>query len=332
MSKRTIVGLIVLALLLVLIPLDMFRGHILQLEKFSRGEFFRILAAPYFYLGEQPVNLTFLLEIILFMVVLAIFTRLARRILRDDLLPRTSLDSGQRFAVERMAGYFIYLMATLIALQTTGVNLTSLAFLGGALGLVLGFGLQNISSNFLSGLILLVERPIKVGDRIEVGELNGDVTRIGTRSTWIRTNDNVVIIVPNADFITNRVINWTANDRKVRFSMAVGVSYGSDPAQVQTILISLAKEHPDVLENPVPECLFKGFGDSSLDFELRFWTQTQVQTPTRLKSDLYYSIFTRFTEERIEIPFPQRDLHLRSVDPEVSLRLNGRADAADPRT
>ncbi|MBI4465299.1 MAG: mechanosensitive ion channel family protein [Acidobacteria bacterium] len=278
-------------------------------------------STPLFHLGDQPVTVTSVLTIFLFLLLLAVLTRMTRRFVRRQILSRTSLDEGQRFAIEKVVGYFVFAMGLLVGLQTTGLNLTSLAFLGGAIGIVIGFGLQNISSNFVSGLILLVERPIKVGDRIEVGNLNGDVTRIGARSTWIRTNDNVVIIVPNTDFISNRLPNWTANDRRVRFSMPVGVSYGSDPLQVREILQAAAVAHPDVLENPPPETLFVGFGESSLDFELRFWTRTQVQTPNRLKSDLYFAIFTQFREKGIEIPFPQRDLHLKSVSSSASLKL-----------
>jgi len=212
----------------------------------------KIWSKPYFHLGDLPVTPVFVLKAFLFLILLAVFTRLMRRFVRQTVLAHTLLDEGQKYAIERATGYVVFALGLLVGLETTGLNLSSLAFLGGAVGIVIGFGLQNISNNFVSGLILLVERPVKVGDRIEVGNLNGDVTRIGARSTWIRTNDNVVIIVPNSDFISNRVTNWTANDR-------------------------------------------------------------QVQTPLRLKSDLYFTIFRRFREEGIEIPFPQRDLHLKSV-------------------
>ena len=284
---------------------------------------------PYFSIGDLAITPGFLLSVFTFLIFLAILTRLVRRFVRVQLLSRTAFDPGQQFAIEKAVGYFVFGIGLLIGLQATGLNLTSLAFLGGAFGIVIGFGLQNISSNFVSGLILLVERPIMVGDRIEVGSLNGDVTRIGTRSTWIRTNDNVVIIVPNSDFISNRVTNWTANDRQIRFSMPVGVSYGSSPLQVRDILQSVALAHPDVLRDPPPETLFRAFGDSSLDFELRVWTRTMVQTPTRLKSDLYFEIFRRFQEAGIEIPFPQRDLHVRSVSPDARFHLEA---AALPQT
>ncbi len=274
---------------------------------------------PYFYLGEKAITLAVILQLFLFLMVLVILSKLVRGLLQTQILPRTSFDSGQQYTIVRAAGYLIFTLGILIGLHSSGLNLSSLAFLGGTFGIILGFGLQNISSNFVSGLILLVERPLKVGDRIEVGTLNGDVTHIGARSTWVRTNENVVIIVPNSEFISNRVTNWTANDRRVRFSMPVGVSYGSEPHQVRDILLDVASQHPDVMTTYPPEALFVGFGDSSLDFELRFWTQSRVQTPKALRSDLYYELFSRFHEAGIEIPFPQHDLHLRSIDPNLQL-------------
>ena len=201
----------------------------------------------------------------------------------------------------------------MIGLESAGLNLSSLAFLTGTIGVGVGFGLQNIVNNFVSGLILLVERPIKVGDRVEIGDLAGDIVRIAARSTWVRTNDNVVIIVPNSDFISNRVTNWTANDRRVRISLPLGVSYASDPAVVREILLSVVKAQREILDDPGPDVIFLGFGDSSLDFELRVWTEDSLRTPQILKSNLYYAIFRAFSEGAIEIPFPQRDIHIRSV-------------------
>jgi len=155
---------------------------------------------------------------------------------------------------------------------------------------------------------------------VEVGDTNGDVVRIAARSTWVRTNDNVVIIIPNSEFINSHVTNWTANDRQVRFPIPLGVSYGSDPEQVRAVLEEVARAHPDVLTDPPPEVIFTGFGDSSLDFELRVWTITRVQWPRILRSEIYFMIFKAFKEHGIEIPFPQRDLHLRSVDSPIPVR------------
>lgn len=328
LRNRVITALVLMAFLaVVLLRPDL----VAQLGGTLRATGELLWDTPYFSIGDLAITPGLLLTVFLFLVSLAILTRLVRRFFRFQILTRTALDHSQQFAIEKAIGYFIFGIGLLIGLQATGLNLTSLAFLGGAFGIVIGFGLQNISSNFVSGLILLVERPIKVGDRIEVGTLNGDVTRIGTRSTWIRTNDNVIIIVPNSDFISNRVTNWTANDRQVRFSMPIGVSYGSDVLQVRDILQSVSLAHRDILHDPAPETLFKAFGESSLDFEVRFWTRTQVQTPTRLMSDLYFEIFRRFKEEGIEIPFPQRDLHVRSVSPDARFPLES-APSALPQT
>jgi len=279
----------------------------------------RLLAEPLFQLGELAVSPLLVFKLLLFLVLLTLAARLTRRFLRDKVLSRTSMDAGQRYALGRIAGYAVFVLGLIIGLQSVGADLSSLVVVGGALGIGVGFGLQNIVSNFVSGLVLLVERPIKLGDRVEVGDTYGDVVRIAGRSTWVRTNDNVVIIIPNSEFINSRVTNWTANDRQVRFSLPVGVSYGSDPEKVRQILLEVARRHPDVMADPGPEALFLGFGDSSLDLSLRVWTINQVQTPRRLKSDLYFAIFRAFREQGIEIPFPQRDLHLKSVAAPFSL-------------
>ena len=194
------------------------------------------------------------------------------------------------------------------------IDLSTLTVLSGTIGLGIGFGLQNIADNFFSGLIILLERPVKVGDRIQVGDINGDVVRIAIRSTTVLTNDNINIIIPNSEFVSKQVINWSHNDRNLRVSVPVGVSYGSNPEQVKKVLLSVADNHPDILSKPVPTVLFTGFGDSSLDFELLVWTQTSIQAPRFLRSELNYRIFDAFRKNGIEIPFPQRDLHVRNSD------------------
>jgi small-conductance mechanosensitive channel len=282
--------------------------------QWAGSRLYRILTQPIFHLGSIPLTLTFMAELILFLILLGIGAGLTRRLLQNRLLSRTSLDTGQRFAYARIASYVFYLLGLTIGLQTAGVNLSSLLVLGGAVGIGVGLGLQNLANNFVSGLVLLFERPIKLGDRVEVGGVLGDVVRMAGRSTWVRTNENVVIIVPNSEFISSRVVNWTANDRSVRFSIPVGVSYESDPSKVREILLATARNHADVLHDPSPDVLFLGFGDSSINFELRVWTVRQVQTPKTLASDIYFDLFANFRKEGIEIPFPQRDLHLKSVD------------------
>jgi small-conductance mechanosensitive channel len=190
------------------------------------------------------------------------------------------------------------------------------------LGIGVGFGLQPIVNNFVSGMVLLFEGPVRVGDRIELAQLNGDVIKIGARSTWVRTNDNIIVVMPNSEFVVKPVVNWTATDRQVRFSLSVGVGYGSDPEQVRNVLLRVAAQNPDVLSQPAPDVIFTEFGDSSLNFDLRFWTVAKVQTPVILKSDLYFAIFRVFKESGIEIPFPQRDLHLRSANAVLRIESN----------
>ncbi|HEY6903713.1 MAG TPA: mechanosensitive ion channel domain-containing protein [Candidatus Acidoferrales bacterium] len=279
---------------------------------------YQLLTRPFLTLGGLQITAFFLTKVAIFVVLLILASHMTMSVLQKRILTHTPLVEGQRYAVARVVSYLVFILGMIVGLQSLGVNLNSLVVVGGALGIGVGLGLQAIVSNFVAGLVLLVEQPLKLGDRVEVGGTFGDVVRLRGRSTWIQTNDNVVIIVPNSEFINQRVINWTANDRQVRICMPVGVGYGSDPKEVREILSRIATQHPDVLAEPAPEIILLDFGDSSLDFELRVWTVRQVQTPQRLKSDLYFAIFETFREKGIEIPFPQRDLHLKSISPQVS--------------
>lgn len=273
----------------------------------------RILNQPLFTLGKQPLTSLSLIKIVLFLAVLGLLSRFSMDFLQKRLLVHTRLERGQQYAISRVLSYLIFAVGLIVGLESLGLDLSSLLVLGGALGLGVGLGLQTVVSNFVAGLILLVEQPVKVGDRIQVGDTYGDVIALKARSTWVRTNDNVVIIVPNSDFIEKSVTNWTANDRRVRIAVPVGVGYDSNPAQVRDLLLKIATAHPDVLPQPAPDVIFLDFGDSTLDFQLRVWTESKVQIPAVLKSDLYYSIFEEFKQLGIELPFPQRDLHLRSI-------------------
>ena len=328
-TKRIITGTALALLLLVMIAVSAPR-MVQTVVRFATGDVYRIITQPYFHLGQLPITLGFLIKVFVFLIALGFFSRFSRQILQKEILARTPWDLGQQYAVSRVSEYLIFILGLVIGLQSLGVDLSSLVVLGGALGIGAGLGLQPIVSNFVSGLVLLVERPVRIGDRVEVSNTYGDVMRIGGRSTWIRTNDNEIIIVPNSEFVTAQVTNWTANDRSVRFSIPVGVSYSSDPEKVRELLLEAARQHPDVLPDPAPEVIFQGFGDSSLNFLLRVFTINQVQTPLKLKSDLYFSIFRIFSEHGIEIPFPQRDLHLRSVAMPIPLA-GAEPPAAAPR-
>ena len=201
--------------------------------------------------------------------------------------------------------------------------MSTLNVLFGALGVGIGFGLQNIANNFISGLIILFERPIKIGDRIEVGDINGDVMEISSRATTVLTNDNITVIVPNSEFISSQVINWSHSDRNVRFKIPVGVSYKEDPEKIRSILLGVASDHPGILRKPDTLVLFDEYGENSLNFNLVVWTTDYINRPNVLKSEMYYEIFKRFKKEGIEIPFPQRDIHLKSGFEKESLIRSG---------
>jgi len=319
-SRLWLISLLVL-LLVVLIAVGLLGSGYAPAVGDAGARLHHYLVQPIFRLGGLPITLLFLLKTTIFLVLLVLFSHFTLILLQNKVLTHTPLESGQQYALAKVVSYLLFLLGLIIGLQSLGVNLSSLVVVGGALGIGVGLGLQAIVSNFVAGLILLLEQPIKLGDRIQVGDTYGDVVRLRGRSTWVRTNENVVIIVPNSEFINQRVTNWTANDRQVRVSLSLGVSYGSDPGAVRESLLAVAQSHPDVLPEPGPEVIFTEFGDSSLNFELRVWTIRQVQTPSRLKSDLYFSIFEAFRRDGVEIPFPQRDLNLRSISESVTSAL-----------
>ena len=273
-----------------------------------------VLLYSFFKIGPLPVTPLFLIKAAVFLFFLITLSHLVQRILLGRVFRHLHISDSQKFALGRFTTYLLFLGGLFIGLQSLGVNLNSLVVFGGAVGVGVGLGLQNVVSNFVAGLILLVEQPIRMGDRIETGDTLGDVVRIAARSTWIRTNDNVVMIVPNNEFINKPVTNWTANDPNVRIAVPVGVGYNSDPEVIREILLAAAHAHPDVLPEPKPDVIFTDYGDNSLNFSLRVWTSQRAHTPLVLKSDLYFALFKTFSARGIDLPFPQRDLHLRSSD------------------
>lgn len=272
------------------------------------------LLYTFFKIGGLDISPIFLVKAAIFLALLIALSHLVQRVLLSRVLRHIHVSEGAQFALGRFATYFLFLGGLFIGLQSLGLNLNSLLVFGSALGVGVGLGLQNVVSNFVAGLILLIEQPIRMGDRIETEGAQGDVVRIAARSTWVRTNDNVIRIIPNSNFINNPVTNWTANDPTVRVNIPVGVGYRSDPDKVRTILLQAAMANRDVLPQPAPDVIFTDFGDNSLNFTLRVWTSSRAHTATVLKSELYFDLFSRFREAGIELPFPQRDLHLRSSD------------------
>lgn len=252
------------------------------------------------------------------------FSRFLRFVLEEDVYPRMRLGRGVPYAISTFAHYIILLVGFVLAVAAMGIDLDRFALLAGAFGVGIGFGLQNVVNNFVSGLILLSERPIQVGDTIEAGDDLGEVARIGIRSSTVRTWDGAEMIVPNAELISQRVTNWTLSDRQRRIDVPVGVAYGTDRRKVLELLREVARAHDDILDEPAPNPLFMGFGDSSLDFELRAWTG-ELKNIARIKSDLAMAIGDALAEAGIEVPFPQRDLNLRTITPEVAEGLGAAA-------
>lgn len=234
-----------------------------------------------------------------------------QRMIFTRLLKYTRLALGLQFAIAKIVGYIVVLVGIYVALVVNGVNLSSLAVVAGALGLGIGFGLQNIVANFVSGIVLLAERPVAIGDRIEVEGVAGQVTSISLRATTVVTNDNIAIIIPNLQLTSNPVTNWSHNGPRVRFRIPIGVAYGTDPAMFRDLLLRIADEHKDVLKTPAPTVRFTGFGDYALNFELAVWTDTATSRPGWLKSELNFRIEQALREAKIEIPFPQRVVYLR---------------------
>ena len=264
-------------------------------------------------LGHVQIGLGALVAFATALTIGIVTARILRFLLDEAVFPHMSLPRGVPAAISTTVGYLIVTAGFMMAFLAAGLEMSQFTFLAGAFGVGIGFGLQNVVNNFVSGLILLYERPIQVGDVLTVGTLQGHVRRIGIRSSTLATFDGAEVIVPNATLIATEVVNWTLSDRLRRVEIPVGVSYGSDPRAVLELLLNVATAHKEVLAAPAPTALFMGFGESSLNFELRIWTP-DYDTYVRVASDLRTAIFAAFRDAGIEIPYPQRDVHVKSTD------------------
>ena len=263
-------------------------------------------------IGSFRFSVTDLLFAALVFAALLVATRWLQRLLEARVFPQTRLDAGLRNSLKTTVGYAGLLVAVMAGISTAGIDLSNLAILAGALSVGIGFGLQNIVNNFVSGLILLVERPVKVGDWVVVGEHQGYVQRINVRATEIQTFHRSSVIIPNSELLSSAVTNWTHKDPVVRIEIPVGVSYDSDVELVRDTLLDVAASHPEVRRDPAPFVLFTNFGDSSLDFDLRCFAH--ADRSFGIATEMRFEIVRRFRERGIEIPFPQRDLHLHGLD------------------
>jgi small-conductance mechanosensitive channel len=286
----------------------------LSLQDGARDLVITILAAPIGY-GSLQITLGGLAAFGITLWISWLLARLISVFLEDEIFTRVSLPRGVPFALSRMSHYSVLVLGFIAAIAALGFEIGNLALLVSALGVGIGFGMQNMVNNFISGLILLFERPIKVGDLVSLGELLGRVARIGIRSSTIRTFEGADVIVPNGDLISNQVTNWTLADTRRRVTLPVGVKYGTAAQRVIDLLEEVAHAHPEILEEPAPFAIFMAFGDSALEFELRAWTES-ADALTIVRSELAVGIQDALMAASIEVPFPQRDLHLKSVPEE----------------
>jgi small-conductance mechanosensitive channel len=276
-----------------------------------------LLTFSLFRIGALSVTPIFLIKGMIYLALLSVISSMTRKALYRRVETGTALGAQHSYVLARFASIVVYTLGLTVGLESAGLNLNSLAIVGGTLGIGVGFGLQPVVANWVAGLVLLVEAPFRIGDRIDVGDTSGVVVRVGGRSTWVRTYDNEVIIVPNSEFTTKRVTNWTVNDLKVRLKIEVGVDCASNLEQVKESLVAIAKRHPAVLPDPPPEAVLVTLGDSSWNFYLRFWTLIRDHDNYALLSDLYCVVIEDFAKQGIVMPYPQQDVHVRSVDSPV---------------
>jgi small-conductance mechanosensitive channel len=263
-------------------------------------------------LGDLTISPVNILGALVVFIIAIVLLKSVERWIEQRWLPATNLDSGLKSSIQTSLGYLGVIIAAMIAFSYMGLDLSNIALVAGALSVGIGFGLQSIVNNFVSGLILLVERPIKTGDWVVVGSDQGYIKKISVRATKIETFDRATVVVPNSELISNRVMNWMHNGSMGRIIVPVGVSYDADPEQVRQILLDVADANGYVTSYPAPVVYFMDFGASSLDFELRCFVQ-DVNNSMTAKSDLRFAIFKALKDARIEIPFPQQDVHVRSV-------------------
>ena len=263
-------------------------------------------------IGKAKITILNVCYVIIFLLLIGYISKIIRKALQDEVLPRTRLDIGARASLVNVVVYSLWILAIYTGINILGINLSSLAFMAGALGIGIGFGLQNIVNNFISGIILLFDPSIQVGDMVQIGEDWGTVNRINIRTTIVQTFDNAALIIPNSQMLSNRVTNWSYKDPKVRRQVDVGVAYGSDVQLVRKVLLEIIHDMPDIMDDPAPRVDFSDFADSALIFRVRFWITSPefwLTSPTELR----FRIDEEFKKHGIEIAFPQQDIHIRSA-------------------
>ena len=263
--------------------------------------------------GAIHLSLLVLIQFVFLVWLFNFFAHVLNKFLEKNVYPRTRLNESTQYSISIAMKYTLVCIGIMIGMGAMGFKMATLTVLAGTIGIGIGLGLQEIAKNFISGIILLVERPVKVGDWVEIGDLPGKVRAIKARGTVIQTFDNISVVVPNSEFITRQVINWSYNDRVIRIKLSVGVEYGSDVDLVKTSLLEVASGHSKVLKYPEPYVIFNDFGDNALGFFLYVWIN-DAEHRFKILSDLHFAVNKLFAERKLVIAFPQRDIHLRTSD------------------
>ncbi|RMA96175.1 mechanosensitive ion channel family protein [Hydrogenothermus marinus] len=331
MKKLAIKYISIILFIIILISISLFYLSEISISKDLNdliSMFWKILVNPIFKIGNTSISILNIIIAILIFSAGFIIGKLYKKNIKKITHKYTSINRSTLTIISNIGYYLIIIFAFFIGLNILGINLSSIALIAGALSVGIGFGLQNVVSNFISGIILMFEHSIKIGDYIELSDgIKGRVKDIRMRSITITTNSNIDIIIPNQYFIQNNVINWTMEDMIRRFEIPFGVAYGTDPQKVITVIEEAVKKSnfPDVIDTPDKKTrvVMTGFGDSSINFELFVWIQgPEISYPKRTKSRFLILIYKTLNENNIEIPFPQRDLHVRSIDEDIIKKLN----------
>jgi small-conductance mechanosensitive channel len=264
-----------------------------------------------FTIGTFKLSLLLIVKSVAAFVVLLWAIRIFSTTLERSFMKAQGLTPSQRVLFYKLSNLTLYAVGGLVALKILGLDLTTFAVFSGALGLGIGFGLQKVFSNLISGIILLLDKSVKPGDVIAIGNTYGWVNSLGARCVSVLTRDGKEHLIPNENLITQEVENWSYSDQNIRIHVPIGVGYASDIPLVKKLLLQTADEHPRILKNPKPVCLITGFGDSSIDHELRAWINDPQDGVANIKSDIYYRIWELFKEQGIEVPFTQRDIHIK---------------------
>ncbi|MFW5787457.1 MAG: mechanosensitive ion channel family protein [Halanaerobiales bacterium] len=272
--------------------------------------------------GNIEISLLLVIKGLIFFVVFFWFAKQANQFLNKKITKSENFIPSVKALLNKLIKFSLYTIAFLITLSSIGIDLSALAFLGGAVGVGLGFGLQKIVSNFISGIIILMDRSIKPGDVVEISNVYGKVKSLGTRFVSVVTLSGKEYLIPNENFITEEVINLSYSDELVRIEIPVGVGYDSDMEKVRSLLLKAVGDRKRIVDDPGPNCLMAGFGDSTVNFKLRFWINDPERGISNIKSEVLFSIWKLFKENEIHIAFPQQDLHFESISPEMLEELN----------